>query len=161
MRALCTSLCVAVALLAPGFGQSEEPASWLGTWLLDTSAAGSDGQYKRVTLRLEPWENDGLRAIYDMVGRRGGVIHLEWAGKVDGRDYPVQGLDYVMTNAYTRIDARSYSILVKVDGIPRVTTLVTVSPDGTTMSAVTDDRSGRSPVTAVYRRKPPSRSRPY
>jgi hypothetical protein len=90
-----------------------------------------------------------------MVGTRGGVTHLEWTGAFDGRDYPVQGLDYVMTNAYARIDATSYSILVKVDGIPQATTRVSVSPDGNTLTAITTGMTagGTMSSTAIYHRK--------
>ena len=65
--------------------------------------------------RIEPWE-DGLKVTYEMVGTRGGVTHTEWTGKFDGKDYPMQGVDTVMTNAYRRIDDRSYEIVIKLDG---------------------------------------------
>ena len=98
---------------------------------------------------------DELMAVYDMVGTRGGVTHIEWTGRFDGRDYPVQGVDYVMTNAYQRIDDRGYEITVKVDGRPAATTRATVSADGNTLTVVTRERdaAGRTTEsTSVYRR---------
>ena len=35
-------------------------------------------------------------------------MHLEWTGKFDGNDYPVQGVEVVLTNAYRRVDDRTY-----------------------------------------------------
>ena len=110
--------------------------------------------YKRVVLRLESADGDGLKATYDMIGTRGGVTHMEWSGKFDGKDYAMQGLDYVMTNAYTKVDAQSYTILVKLDGVPRARTEVSISADGLTMTTQTSDiGSQHAPRTAVYRRK--------
>ena len=51
-----------------------------------------------------------------MVGVRGGRTHIEWTGALDGQDYALQGVDYVLTNAYRLIDERRYEIAVKVDG---------------------------------------------
>src|SRR5262245_6002263 len=102
--------------VAPTVAQA---APWVGTWRLDParSTRGSSSPYKRVTLTIEP-AGDGLRVLYDMVGNRGGVTHLEWTGRFDGQDYAVQGADTVLTNAYRRQDDRSYAIEVKVEGNP-------------------------------------------
>lgn len=95
-----------------------------------------------------------MRVAYDMVGTRGGRTHLEWIGALDGRDYPVQGLDYVLTNAYTQIDDRTYRIVVKVDGRVAATTEVTVSSDGRDLTAVTTEQdAGGLATTAVYERR--------
>jgi hypothetical protein len=54
------------------------------------STTNSESRYKRVLLRIDPLE-DGMSVVYDMVGTRGGITHMEWIGKLDGKDYPVQG----------------------------------------------------------------------
>src|SRR5207244_2654031 len=92
-------------------------APWFGTWSLNfaKSTGSSDPRYKKVTSRIEPWK-DGLKVTYDAIGTRGGITHMEWAGSFDGKDYPVQGVDYVLTNAYSRVDDHTYEIVVKVDG---------------------------------------------
>jgi len=82
-----------------------------------------------------------------MVGTRGGVTHWEWTGRFDGKDYPMQGVDTVMTNAYRKIDAQSYEIVVKVDGNVAAVSRVTVSPDGRTLNVVTGQTT-----TSVYER---------
>lgn len=134
-----------------------EQAPFWGTWNqnLTKSSERSESPYKRVISRIEPWE-DGLRVTYDMVGKRGGVTHLEWTGKFDGRDYPMQGVDNVLTNAYRRIDDRTYEIVIKVEGNLRATARVVVSPDGNTLQVATETRtaSGQTvTTTAIYERQ--------
>ena len=87
-----------------------------------------------------------------MVGIRGGTTHMEWTGKMDGKDYPIQGVDYVLTNAYVPIDEHSYRIIVKVDGVVAATTNVTIKADGKTLTTVTTEKNARSQnvTTAVY-----------
>jgi hypothetical protein len=130
---------------------------WVGVWRLDASRSSVRAEpspYKRVTLRIES-TGEALTVIYDMVGARGGVTHLEWTGRFDGRDYGVQGVDYVLTNAYRRLDDRRYEIIVKVDGRVVATATAAVSPDGDTLSVDTTETDARGRVvttTAVYSR---------
>jgi len=88
-----------------------------------------------------------------MVRRRGGITHMEWAGRFDGRDYAVQGVDYVLTNAYTQISERSYQIVVRVDGREAAVATAVVSADGSRMTVDTverDRRGQRIKTQAVY-----------
>jgi hypothetical protein len=108
-----------------------------------------------VTSTIDTWQ-DGLKVTYDMVGVRGGLTHLEWLGRFDGKDYPMQGLDYVMTNAYRLIDDRSYEIVVKVDGNVTSTARVVVSPDGKTLAVKTEGRTATGQTvstTSIYDRR--------
>ena len=130
---------------------------WFGTWKLNPakSTSKSESRFKRVTLKVEP-SQDGLKVTYDIVGIRGGVTHMEWTGKFDGRDYPVQGVDYVLTNAYTPVDERSYQIVIKVDGAVAATARVVVSPDGKTLTTSTVEKNARGEsitTTVVYDRQ--------
>jgi hypothetical protein len=143
------------ATLVPVLRAGNDP--WLGTWeqVLPAPRPFEAPRYKRVTLRIEPWE-DGLRVTYDMVRVRGGIEHLEWIGRFDGRDYPVQGVDYVLTNAYQRLGERSYQILLKVDGRPAATATAVVSDDAQTLSVATEQRGAGGETTrstTVYRRR--------
>jgi hypothetical protein len=151
-------LALTVAMMVvpwPSRGQEQEP--WLGTWRLNTAkstARAEPSPYKRVTIRIER-AGDGLRVTSDMVGTRGGVTHMEWTGPFDGRDYPVQGAEYVLTNAYRRIDGRRYEIVIKVDGNLAATAVASVSGDGRTLTVTTSEQAARKkPVTttAVYDR---------
>jgi hypothetical protein len=134
------------------------PQPWFGTWELnmEKSEFGSTPpNFKRAACVIEPWE-DGLKISCDIVGVRGGVAHTEWSGKPDGRDYPVQGVDRVLTNAYTPIGDRGFSIVSKVEGRIEARATTTISPDGMTMTTVTTRRNetGReSRIKTVYEKR--------
>jgi hypothetical protein len=136
----------------------QESAPWVGTWKLNPAKSSNNSdppRYKRTTCRIEPWE-DGLKVTYDLVGIRGGVTHMEWTGRFDGKDYPMQGVDSVLTNAYRRIDDRTYEIVVKVDGKVVATSRVAVSPDGKELRVSTEERTASGTnvtTTAVYERQ--------
>ena len=146
-----------IALLLASAVHAEERASWVGTWRLDPARGtqrATPSPYARVTLRIAR-HGDGLTVVYDMVGTRGGVSHREWTGRFDASDYPMQGVDIAMTNAYRLVDDRTYEIAVKVEGNPVATVRATVSPDGSTLTVVTRERDARGQTvesTAVYAR---------
>lgn len=145
-------------LLIVTMAQGQAGSPWFGTWKLNPEksvGSASASRYKRVIINIEPVGN-GLRVTYDMVGTRGGVTHMEWTGAFDGRDHPVQGVDNAVTNAYTLIDDHSYRIEVKLDGALAATAIVTVAPDGRTLTTVTRERDTHGKeisTTAVYDRR--------
>ena len=82
--------------------------------------------------------------------------HMEWSGRFDGKDYPVQGVDYVLTNAYRKVSDRSYEIVVRVDGRAAAVATAVVSSDGRTLNVDTkeQDAKGRTvTTTARYQRR--------
>jgi hypothetical protein len=87
-----------------------------------------------------------------MVRTRGGITHMEWLGRFDARDYPVQGVASFMTNAYRQVDDRSYEIVIKVDGATAATATAVVSSDGATMTVTTVETAGGK-STAIYKRR--------
>ena len=151
---------VLITGVVSGFSRTsaaQQPAPWFGSWqqVPPERKWFNPWPYQKVTLRIEPWE-DGLRVVYDMVRRRGGITHLEWSGRFDGRDYPVQGVDYVLTNAYRNLSDRSYEIVVRVDGRQAAVARASVSDDRSTMTVETVERDARGqPITstAVYKRQ--------
>ena len=108
----------------------------VGTWhlnLTQSTFASGPSAYSRVICRIEPWE-DGLKVVYDMTGTRGGITHWEWTGRLDGKDYALEGVEEVVTNAYSQIDDHTFTIVTKLDGRPTGTTRIVVSPDGKVMT---------------------------
>src|SRR5678815_3045628 len=98
------TLCAAALLLAlPYQSVSRQQEAWFGRWTLDLKGAKSPA-YKRVVTRIEPWE-DGLRVTYEMVGVRGGITHMEWTGKFDGKD-----LSLIHISESTRLLSISYAV---------------------------------------------------
>jgi len=117
----------------------------MGTWTLNVAKSTYDPgppPYKRATYTIEP-AGDGLKVTYEMVHPRGGWTHLEWAGKLDGRDYRVQGIDEVLTYAYRPVGDGSYEVSVKFDGRLTAVSNVTLAADGRTMTTTTVGRGAR------------------
>lgn len=148
-----------VAAQAPAFAlQASADKPWYGVWELDIPPPASrfePAPYRKVTTRIEPWE-DGLKVTYDLVRTRGGITHMEWEGRFDGKDYPMQGVDNGLTNAYRLLSDRSYGIVIKVDTKPVATATAIVSSDGNTLTVITEERDPRGQLrktTAVYRKR--------
>ena len=80
----------------------------------------------------------------------------EWRGKADGRDYPVAGVEVVVTAAYTRVDDRTFSVIQKLDGRVSATGKLVLSPDGKTLTALTTSPNAQGQdvtTTTVYDRQ--------
>lgn len=113
--------------------------AFVGTWHLDVTHSEwktGPSPYVRGTWKIQP-DGEGVKMIYDLVGTRGGVTHMEWTGKFDGSDYTLQGADAVVTYAYTPIDERTLDLVVKVDGNIATRGRVTLSADGRSLTANT------------------------
>lgn len=82
---------------------------------------------------------------------RGGVLHLEWHGAFNGRDYAVQGVEVVLTDAYRRLDGHTLELVRKVDGVVAATARLELSPDERTLTITASDDRGTS--TTVYRKE--------
>jgi hypothetical protein len=129
---------VLVTVLCPGLLGAQSTAVWFGVWKLNvarSSYASGTPPYKRATRRIEPSER-GVRIVDDLVRHRGGVLHLEWIGRFDGLDYPVQGVEAVLSNAYRCQDGRTCELVQKLDGEVVVTARLAISPDGKALTTV-------------------------
>jgi hypothetical protein len=157
MSLLRATLLAAILVHIPTLFYAQDLQTLFGTWRLDFAAstfASGPPAYKRVVCKIESWK-DGLKVTYDMVGLRGGVTHWEWIGRMDGQDYPLQGVEDVVTNAYRQIGPGVYLVTLKADGRLANETTIKISPDGRMMTATTDAlnaRGDRVVNTAVYRR---------
>jgi hypothetical protein len=156
IRTMLFALLSLVLALAPMPAQSPPaaapvPQAWFGTWTLNIAksryTAGS-APYTRATYTIAPWK-DGLKVTYEMVYPRGGWTRLEWSGRLDGNDYPVQGLDEVVTYAYRPLPDGSCEVTVKFDGRPTATSLITLSADGRTMTTRTAGRGAQGQAVST------------
>src|SRR5262245_10188292 len=140
--ALCSILAALIDACLVRPASAQVPTPWFGTWTLNVanSTYSSRPPYKRATRRIEP-AGAGLTIVDDLVRPRGGILHLEWTGKLDGADYPVQGVEIVLTNAYRRIDDYNWDITQKIDS-DRVSTIrLTLSADGRTITSVSSSKT--------------------
>jgi hypothetical protein len=119
--------------------------AWFGVWQLNLEKSvynPGPAPYKRATMKVER-VGDRVRFSYDFVHLRGGVQHLEWTGRFDGKDYMVQGIDEYMTYAYKQMAERTYEIVAKADGQIAAVATVTLPPDGRTLTTVTRRKNAR------------------
>lgn len=141
------------ALLLTSLLAAQSPRLWFGVWTLNiakSSYSSGAPPYKRATRRIEPSER-GVKIIDDLVRPRGGIVHLEWIGRLDGLDYPVQGVEVVLTNAYRCRDDRACELVQKLDGEPVVTAWLTISPDGSVLTTVATGQTAA--FTTIYERQ--------
>ena len=142
-----------IVLALPGVLAGQPQPGWFGTWTLNlvrSTYSPEPPPFKRATRRIAP-SGDDITIVDEMVRRRGGITHLEWTGKFDGKDYPVQGVELVLTNAYRRVDDRTYDLIQKIDGEVVATSRITMSPDGKTIITVNSSRTASA--TTIYDRK--------
>jgi len=140
-------------LALPGVSSAQPAPAWFGTWTLNLARSTySPGPppFKRAT-RTVAASGDEITIVDEMVRNRGGITHLEWTGKFDGNDYPVQGVELVLTNAYRRVDDRTYELIQKIDGEVVATSRLTMSPDGRTITTVNSSKTASA--TTIYERE--------
>lgn len=149
---MCARVAFIVALLlsiaAPARAQS--PA-WFGTWHMNVqkSTFGPAGSpYARGKWTVSQLPSGEVTMIYDLVGARGGVTHMEWKGRLDGNDYRMQGPDAVVHYAYSVVAPDTLGLIVKVDGRITAAARVVLSPDGV-VTATSDARTSRGVATTV------------
>jgi hypothetical protein len=146
------ALVFACGVLGTATARAQVHAAWLGEWHLNLARSTYDpgpAPYRRASYRIEPWQ-DGLKVVNDMVRVRGGVVHMEWTGRFDGRDYPVQGVEDAVTYAYRPVDERAYDIVIKLDGRPTAVSHAVLAPDGSSITTTTTGRDARGvSVTTV------------
>ena len=124
--------------------QSADP--WIGTWKVNLAKSTySPGPKPTVaaTAKLES-SAGGLKTTLDTTTPEGKPVHSETVGMFDSKDNPVKGAPAQnTTSALRRIDARTFESVGKIDGKPSITTRLSVSTDGKTMTATQTGRNAQ------------------
>ena len=127
--------------------------AWIGVWTLTAVLSGNSTAprlYARGTRHIASTAS-AVTIVDDLVRLRGGVVHLEWTGTLDGRDYPVNGVEVFLTSAYREIDDHTLELTQKVDGRAVVRARLVLSSDGKTITTTTTD--GVTTATTVYKKQ--------
>ena len=111
----------------------------VGTWKVDVAKSRYEpgAAPKSEILRFEP-VGEGFKLSLDGVNQQG-PYHSEASGKFDGIDVPVVATparQAAFTYAFSRIDDRTWEIVIKVNGQRRLMVRNVVSEDGKTMRGV-------------------------
>jgi len=131
----------------------------MGTWKVDVAKSKYEpgAAPKNETLRFEP-VGDGFKVSLDGVNQQG-PYHSEATGKFDGADVPVVATparQARFTYAFSRIDDRTWEIVIKVNGERRLLVRNVVSEDGNTMKSVSTvtDRGQVNQVVLYEKQQP-------
>ena len=131
---------------------------FVGTWKVDVAKSRYEpptAAPKSEILRFEP-VGQGFKVSLDGVNQQG-PYHSEATGKFDGVDVPVVATparQAAFTYAFSRIDDRTWEMVIKVNGEPRLVVRNVVSEDGKTMRGVsTVTNRGQINQTVVYEKQ--------
>ena len=128
--------------------------AWVGAWTLSAVLASGNSTAPRLYTRgTRHIQSSGslVTIVDDLVRIRGGIVHLEWTGTLDGRDYPVEGVEVYLTSAYRQIDEHTLELTQKVDGRVVVKATLVLSSDGKTITTTTTD--GVTTAKTIYRKQ--------
>jgi len=148
-RTVLASLAAFLAGVAVGIAADAH----MGTWKLNESKSKlAAGATKNHTV-IYTAAGDQLKVTVDGITSDGKPVHHEWTGKVDEKDYPVDGDPTSDTRSYKKIDDRTLEFVGKRDGKVTVTGRVAVSANGkirTVTTSSTDPKGKKIEGTAVY-----------
>ena len=127
-----------LVFIVPQFALAQNQP-FVGTWKVDVAKSRYEpgAAPKSEILRFEP-VGERFKLSLDGVNQQG-PYHSEASGKFDGIDVPVVATparQAAFTYAFSRIDERTWEIVIKVNGQRRLMVRNVVSEDGKTMRGV-------------------------
>ena len=127
--------------------------AYLGTWKLNEANSKISAGSQKNTNVVYQATGDDVKVTSDGIGGDGSSTHVEWTGKLDGKDYPVTGDSTSDMRSYKKIDDHTLEFTAKKAGKVTTTGRMVVSPDGKTRTVNTKgtDSTGKSfQNTAVF-----------
>jgi hypothetical protein len=154
-RRTLTLLAIGIAVSVLVFGNIVQAAdNQAGTWKLNVAKSKySPGPApKEGTLTIES-QADGLKFTIHGTDAEGKAVHMEFAPKYDGKDYPATGMPGADTISMKKINENTIETVSKNGGKPVMTTKSVVSKDGktrTTTQKGTNAKGEKVNNTIVY-----------
>ena len=125
----------------------------MGTWKLNESKSKiTPGTLKNTQVVYSSMFGQ-VKIKADGIDANGKPIHVEWSGKLDGKDFPVTGDPNSDTRSYTKVNERTLTTANKKNGKVRVTGQIVISPDGKTRTVTlngTTPKGKKFKNVAVY-----------
>jgi hypothetical protein len=125
----------------------------MGTWKLNESKSKiTPGTLKNTHVVYSSMFGQ-VKVKSDGIDANGKPIHVEWSGKLDGKDYPVSGDSNSDTRSYTKVNEPTLTTANKKNGKVRVTGQIVVSADGKTRTVTlngTTPKQKKFKNVAVY-----------
>ena len=128
----------------------------VGTWKLNEAKSKlAPGLPKNSTVVYEA-TGDDVKVTVDGTDKDGKATHNEWAGKVDGKDYPVTGDPNSDTRSVKKVDDHTLRLTAKKGGKVTLSGQTVVSADGKTRTVTTsgtDSEGKKFKNISVYDRQ--------
>jgi hypothetical protein len=124
-----------------------------GTWNLNESKSKIAPGTLRNTQVVYSSTFGRVKVKSDGVDANGKPLHVEWSGKLDGKDYPLTGDPNSDTRSYTKVNDRTMTTVNKKNGKTRVTGQIVISPDGKSRTITvtgTTPKGKKFKTVAVY-----------
>src|SRR5579859_6088924 len=125
----------------------------LGTWKLNEAKSKIGAGAAKNDTVVYVAAGDSVKVTVTGVDGSGQRTHNEWTGKFDGKDYPVTGEPDADTRSYTKVDARTLSMIQKKGDKVTISGKIVVSGDGKTRTVTTTTTTANGKKvnsTAVY-----------
>jgi hypothetical protein len=125
----------------------------MGTWKLNEAQSKFPPGFPKNHTVVYSAAGDNVKVTADGVDGEGKPTHIEWAGKFDGKDYPLTGDPMSDMRSYKRIDDRTTELTNKKAGKVTTTAKIVISADGKTRTVTisgTDPKGNKVEATAVY-----------
>src|SRR5579864_2768654 len=147
------AIVLTLVLCFVGVAQCFADDAFTGTWKLNEAKSKiGPGAPKNTTVVYEA-AGDNVKVTIDGTDKDGKPTHNEWAGKYDGKDYPVTGDPNSDMRSVTKIDDRTLGFNVKKGGKVTTSGRIVVSADdkSRTVTASGTDQTGKRFISAsVY-----------
>ena len=148
MKKSLTACAFGILALALASAPSASAADgWIGTWKLDLAKSKfkPGPAPKSQTIKFEATA-DGIKLTTDGVEADGKAAQGGYTAKFDGTETPFSGNPLADSASPKRVEANHYVNTWKKDGKVTVTTDVTVSKDGKTLTVVQKGKTAKGEV---------------
>jgi hypothetical protein len=127
--------------------------AFIGTWKLNEAKSKIGVGSPKLTTVVYEAVGDSVKVTVDGTDSDGKLLHNEWTGKYDGKDYPVTGSPTEDTRSYKKVDAHTLAFTNKKGDKVTISGRAVVSADGKTRTVTitgTDSKGKKFTSTAVY-----------
>jgi hypothetical protein len=125
----------------------------IGTWKLNEAKSKIGPGAPKLTTVVYEVAGDSVKVTVDGTDGTGKPTRSEWAGKYDGKDYPVTGDPSTDTRSYKKVNDHTLAFTNKKGDKVTISGRGVVSADGNTRTVTingTDSNGKKFTSTAVY-----------
>ena len=143
----CVLMVAAITLASASAASADD--KWIGKWKLNVEKSkfspAPGPQSQTVTFEAA---GKAIKLTSDSVSADGKAMHTEYTSSFDGKDVPWTGNPDADMASPKRIDAASYENVWKKGGKATITSKVTVSADGKTLTIVQSGQNAEGKAAA-------------